>query len=166
MILSENYKAIISKEIHAAELRIEKQIGRRVRLRERTAREEMAEDETLMIDMLGLVAKALGMTMDDYFEGRYVEYVDLRTVAAILIREKYPLITYQSIASSMGLRNHTTVLNMLLRGRDKLYMKDTLFTNKYKKALYAVENWEKKKSYATGKDSDLRGRAVGSAGER
>lgn len=154
---------IIRREIEEAENRIEQQIGRRIRLKERSKKEELTADNGDMYVIMAVVAEALGMTMDDYSEGRQPKYVDLRTIATMFIKKEFPKTPLAKIAERFGLLDHTTIINHLQRGDRMLFTKDKEFCPKYKAAADAINN-RKKNNNAKREDSDMPGIEVGTDG--
>ena len=138
MILSENYKAIISKEIHAAELRISIAIGKYVHLK--LAEPEKATKEDMFV-LIGVIAAGLGKTMDDYYESSKREAVDMKALAVMFIRKHYSKTTLQELAHAIGLTNHASVINLLNRGADMLETGEEVFCEKYTAAAAAIDNW-------------------------
>lgn len=94
--------------------------------------------------MLQIIAGALNMSIacfQDRTRNRNV--VEMRFLAALLLRRFYPGITLKQIALLFGGQDHTSVMNALIRANDLLDIHDTLFTSKYNKALNTINQWLK-----------------------
>lgn len=139
MTLEANDKHAITSIIRAAEMNILLQTGINLKL-EWVAAKPIMEDVQVM---MGVIAKSLGMTMDDYFGNRSRANVDLRTITVLFIRENYPSMILKDIGRHIGGLDHTTVIHMQNRGLDYLKTKEETFCEKYNKAVIAVERWVK-----------------------
>jgi chromosomal replication initiation ATPase DnaA len=94
--------------------------------------------------MLEVIAAASHMQYD-YFKTktRKREIVELRFMAALLLRKYYPNITLKEIARLYGGQDHTSVMNGLARANELLDINDPVFTYKYQNAVYAINRWIK-----------------------
>ncbi len=133
----ENQKEIIEAIIRAAEITISQVVNMDVRLIMRTE----AEPRGTVEEMLAVVAQALGMTMDDYYEGRKREYVDLRCLAAVFIHRYYSHLPMKRTGTLLGKMDHTTIINYRQRAKQYLYIQDEQFCKKYNDTLKAVKAW-------------------------
>jgi chromosomal replication initiation ATPase DnaA len=92
--------------------------------------------------MLHVVAIALGRDPAEYrSKARRRETVDLRFIAALLLRLHYPGITLAQIGGFFGGQDHSSVINGIARAGNLLCARDEKFTNKYNKALKSVKIW-------------------------
>lgn len=95
--------------------------------------------------MLKVVAAALGMDTACYkVKSREREFVDLRFIAASLLRCFFPGITLHEITVLFGGQDHTSIMNGLSRAAMLLASGDEKFTNKYENALKSVNKWIRK----------------------
>jgi Bacterial dnaA protein helix-turn-helix len=89
-----------------------------------------------------VVANALGFTMDEFkTHSRRRQFVDLRHIAAFLIRQYYPELTLEQIGPIVGHRDHTTTMNSIKVCRKFIDQKDPTFLPKYEQCLNAVTQW-------------------------
>jgi chromosomal replication initiation ATPase DnaA len=94
--------------------------------------------------MMAIIAATMNMHMFHYQErGRRREIVELRFVAARLLRAYYPAITLKQVALLFGGQDHTSVINALAKAGNLLDTNDLIFTRKYSNALCAVDLWLK-----------------------
>jgi len=92
--------------------------------------------------LLWVVAQALKMSPENYYiKNRKREIVELRFVAALLLRRYFPAITLKQIALLFGGQDHTSVMNALTRAQNLLYTQDPAFTNQYDHAYNKVHQW-------------------------
>ena len=95
--------------------------------------------------MLHIIAVALGMNPDSYRMKTKVRHiVELRFVAAILLRRNFPTMTLHQIATLFGGQDHSSIISGLARANDLIYTGDPRFLKKYNTALKAVDLWLKK----------------------
>ena len=95
--------------------------------------------------MLKVVALALGMDISCYkTKSRERDIVDLRFIAASLLRCFFPGITLHEITVLFGGQDHTSIMNGLSRAAMLLASGDDRFTDKYETALKAVNKWVRK----------------------
>jgi chromosomal replication initiation ATPase DnaA len=126
--------------IRVAEKQIEKQTGYYVTLMLAPSNNARKYPE----QMMRIIADALDTNLYYYqTKGRKREIVELRFVAALLLRNYYPTITLKQIAMLFGGQDHTSVINAIKKGRGLLHVKDELFSYKYDLATQAVDNWLK-----------------------
>ena len=92
--------------------------------------------------MLEVIAAASHLDYN-YFKTktRKREIVELRFLAALLLRKYYPNITLKEIARLYGGQDHTSVMNGLARANELLDINDPVFTYKYHNAVSAVNQW-------------------------
>lgn len=138
MTIPKPHRRTIACILRAAEVSISLQTGLDVKL---VAMESLYEMPAGIEVMLGIIAEALGMTMDDYYEGRKRQYVDLKCVAAMFIKKHYPEVSLEKIGELLGGLDHSSVLYSIRRGNDYLLTTESRFGTKYKLALNAVEKW-------------------------
>lgn len=94
------------------------------------------------VDMLAVIAEALGMCYEDYAAvTREVEFVELRRIAVMCLWEYYKNLTYKQIATLVGGCEHTTIIHHIKKAQDMLQTKDIAFTTKYNKAIEAAALW-------------------------
>ena len=92
--------------------------------------------------MLTIIALALDMSPACYkMKTRVRSIVELRFIAALLIRCNFPHVTLHQVASYFGGQDHTSVMNALTRGYDLIYSGDQRFIKKYNTALQSVNTW-------------------------
>jgi chromosomal replication initiation ATPase DnaA len=95
--------------------------------------------------MLKIVAISLGMNPDCYkMKTRVRNIVELRFIAAMLLRMNFPEITLIQIASLFGGQDHSSVISGLTRGYNLIYTGDLRFMTKYNTAQKAVNVWLRK----------------------
>ena len=95
--------------------------------------------------LLAVVAGALGMDYSLYTtRSRARNIVDLRFIAAYLLRNYFPAITLQQITVLFGGQDHTSIINGLARASMLLSIEDPRFTSKYQTALKSVNQWLRK----------------------
>jgi chromosomal replication initiator protein len=92
--------------------------------------------------MLCVVARALGLLPDVFREkNRNRKVVEVRFVAALLLRYYYPTITLKQIGLLFGGQDHTSIINAISRGQNLLYTSDLVFTAQYNNAQNTVNQW-------------------------
>ena len=140
MIVNADNRQAIDCILRGAELAIMLQTGMDVELVPNHKRREMPGE---VQELMGVIAKSLEQTMDDYFGGNQRRYVDLRCIATMFIRKYYPNMTLKIIGEYMGGQDHTTVLHSGQRAAALLETNEYVFTKKYGIALKAVIEWIK-----------------------
>lgn len=121
-----------------AERSIEKKTGMRVSLIAHTDHRFARTPERMM----NIIAATLDMNADTYMvKSRKREIVELRFLAAYLLRSYFPTITLQQISMLFGGQDHTSIMNGLVRARTLLEINDEIFSHKYLLALAAVNQW-------------------------
>lgn len=135
MILDGTQQHVVSSVIRAAEVNILLQTGMEIKLGVQT-KLRAAKDEVYVL--MGLVARALGMTMDDYFGGKRRRYADLRCLACIFIKKYYPETPLKLIAKAIGQADHTSVLYYQERAENYLHTKEEVFVKKYETVVKAI----------------------------
>lgn len=131
-------RKIAAKHIHAAEIRIMRETGMHLTLQ--VAQKKRAEKDDMYV-LMGVVAEALGMNIDDYFEGRKKELVDLRCLATIFLQRYYPETPLMTFAKAYGLNDHSTIINYNTRAARLLETNDEDFSQKYDLVVEAIDNW-------------------------
>ena len=97
--------------------------------------------------MLQIVAGALNMDITSYKKKtRERDYVDLRFIAAFLLRSFFPGVTLQNITVFFGGQDHTSIINGLARAGMLIATGDARFTAKYEAALRSVNKWLRKEA--------------------
>ena len=92
--------------------------------------------------MLRVVAIALDMSPDFYkMKTRQRDVVELRFIAAMLLRSNFPKITLHQVAALFGGQDHTSVMSGLSRAYDLIYTGDQRFIKKYNTAAQSVNLW-------------------------
>jgi chromosomal replication initiation ATPase DnaA len=92
--------------------------------------------------MLRVVARSLNTSPEVFQEkNRKRQVVEVRFVAALLLRYYYPTITLKQIGLLFGGQDHTSIMNALTRAQNLLYTNDVVFTAQYKHALNTVNQW-------------------------
>ncbi len=95
-------------------------------------------------EMLHVIALALGMHPDCYrMKTKARHIVELRFVAAVLLRRNYPTMTLHQIATLFGGQDHSSIISGLARANDLIYTGDPRFVMKYNNALKSVDLWLK-----------------------
>jgi chromosomal replication initiation ATPase DnaA len=101
-------------------------------------------DEQTPEEMLRVIAIALGMNSDAYkLKTRERHIVELRFIAALLMRRNFPKMTLHQIATLFGGQDHTSIINGVARANDLIYIGDPRFVKKYNTALQSVNLWLK-----------------------
>ena len=132
-------RLLISGVLRGAELSIAMLTGREVTLVEMPKQPDMPGE---VQEMLGVIALALEMTMDDYFEvNRKRAYVDLRCMAALFINRYYSYISLGKTGGLVGGLDHTSIINYRTRARNMMQTGEVVFMRKYLIVLKAVELW-------------------------
>ena len=97
--------------------------------------------------MLSVIAAALNMDVACYKKKtRERDFVDLRFIAAYLLRSYFPRLTLHNITVYFGGQDHTSIINGLTRANMLITAGDTRFTEKYEKALKSVNKWLRKEA--------------------
>jgi chromosomal replication initiation ATPase DnaA len=92
--------------------------------------------------MMQKIASVLHMSPECYVvKMRQRDIVDLRFIAAHLLRRYFPGITLNDIALYFGGRDHTTIINALRKTNDLLQTNDLCFTTKYYHVIRALNEW-------------------------
>ena len=92
--------------------------------------------------MLHVIAVALDMSPGCFtLRTRARNIVEMRFIAAVLLRSNFPKITLQQIAAFFGGQDHTSVLSGLARAYNLIHTGDYRFLTKYNKALQSVNIW-------------------------
>lgn len=92
--------------------------------------------------MLQVIARSLNASPDVFRErNRSRRVVEVRFVAALLLRYYYPTITLKQIALLFGGQDHTSVMNAISKGQNLLYTSDVIFTTQYNHAQKTVNQW-------------------------
>ena len=95
--------------------------------------------------MLTVIANALNMDVACYkHRSRKRNYVELRFIAAYLLRKFFPNLTLADITILFGGMNHTTIINGIERVAELIATNNELFTAKYETALNSVNIWLRK----------------------
>ena len=95
--------------------------------------------------MMQVIAIALDMHTGYYKKrSRARDVVELRFIAAQLMRVYFPYITLQQIASLFGGQDHTSIINGIARAHSLIYIGDAGFTRKHDLAVKAVNLWLEK----------------------
>ena len=101
-------------------------------------------DDTLKTPekMLKVIAIALDMNPVCYrMKTRIRSIVELRFIAAVLLRSNFPKITLHQVAALFGGQDHTSVISGLSRAYDLITTGDPRFLKKYNTALKSVNVW-------------------------
>lgn len=94
--------------------------------------------------MLNVIALALDMDPKSYrMKKREREIVELRFIAAMLLRNNFSDLTLSQIAALFGGQDHSSVINGLARAYNLIHTGDLHFIHKYNTALNAVSRWLK-----------------------
>ena len=94
--------------------------------------------------MLHLVANTLHLGYENFMaKTRKREIVEMRFIAALLLRRFYPQVTLKQIGSFFGGQDHTSVINGISRAYNLLETNDIIFCTKYNNALNTVNLWLK-----------------------
>jgi len=95
-------------------------------------------------EMLHIIALALDMNTNCYtMKTKARHIVELRFIAALLLRRNYPTMTLHQIATLFGGQDHTSIINGVARANDLIYIGDPRFVKKYNTALQSVNLWLK-----------------------
>jgi chromosomal replication initiation ATPase DnaA len=95
---------------------------------------------------LNIIAASMGMHPDCFkIKGRSRDVVELRFLAALLLRRYFPDIRLKQIAALFGGQDHTSVMNALTRANDLLYINDLAFTTKYNNTIKTINQWIKER---------------------
>ena len=95
--------------------------------------------------MLKVIAASMNMDYTMYTaKSRARNIVDLRFIAAYLLRHYFPTITLQQITVLFGGQDHTSIINGLARAAMLISAGDPRFTEKYQSALKSVNQWLRK----------------------
>ena len=94
--------------------------------------------------MMHVIALALDMSPEAYrMKTRIRNIVEMRFLAAALMRQNYPWLTLQQIAKLFGGQDHTSILSGLARVNALIETGDERFLKKYNTALKSVNRWLK-----------------------
>ena len=99
-------------------------------------KEEMLKAVDVLLDK---VSVAVGMDKEQWMRFRNPENVDIKRICAMLIRERWPLVTLVEIGEKLH-KHYSTVLLLLRRGNDLMSVKDELFLERYNHILKIVDN--------------------------
>lgn len=89
---------------------------------------------------LGIIAHTMGMKPDDYaVKNRSQDYVHLRMIAELYLRQNHNDIRLCDMASFFGYNDHSTVVNLHASALSKL-KRNRDFREKYNRAISAVTN--------------------------
>jgi len=93
-------------------------------------------------EMLKVIAAALSMDPAAYsLKTRIREVVELRFIAALLLRMHFPKCTLAQIAVLFGGQDHSSILSGLARAYGLIASGDAQFTNKYNTVVEKVNTW-------------------------
>ena len=96
-------------------------------------------------EMLEVIAGALGMSPDCYrMKTRRRDIVEMRFIAALLLRMHFPRFTLTQIAMLFGGQDHSSILSGIARAHSLIYTGDASFIQKYNTVLKAVNTWLRK----------------------
>lgn len=138
VLLNDEQKLMVNNIIRAAEVNIMLQTGIDVELA--VELHKRATKDNIYV-MMGIVAKALGMTMDDYFMSRQRPYTDLKCLACVFVRLHYPKTPLKELAEAVNLHDHTAVMYYQDRAKYYLQTNETVFVKKYEIVLKAITKW-------------------------
>jgi len=94
--------------------------------------------------MMHVIALALDMSPEAYrMKTRIRTIVEMRHLAALLMRQNYPGITLQQIARLFGGQDHTSILSGMARAQNLIATGDQRFIKKYNTVLNSVNRWLK-----------------------
>lgn len=113
-----------------------------------------AECSDVWNEFLRVISDALGMDFELYRTKTRMKYaVYMRHIAAFLLREYYPKLSYPYIAKMFD-KDHTTVVHGVQTCKNLLDAKDTAMVSMYNAANEAVKKWRDNKtnSYAQHKN--------------
>ncbi len=97
--------------------------------------------------LLRIIAASLGMDYNCYrLKSRERSIVDLRFIAAYLLRNYFPGITLHQITLYFGGQDHTSIMNGLARAEMLLATGDERFIKKYETVLKSVNKWLRKET--------------------
>lgn len=136
MITKEN-KLAVQNIVAIAEQAIYKQLGIEVRLEATLQRRAAACAEVAAL--MGRIAAALHMTMDDYYGGRHRRNADLRCITCYIIKLLHPETTLTQTGDAMGI-DHTAVLYHLRRAHAYIQTKEPQFLEKYQTVINSLEH--------------------------
>ena len=95
--------------------------------------------------LLHVVAMSLNMGSDCYrLRTRKRDIVELRFIAAMLMRMNFPNVTLQQIAGYFGGQDHSSILSGLTRAQDLIYTGELRFLTKYNAVFKSVNLWLRK----------------------
>ncbi len=95
-------------------------------------------------EMLRVIAVALGMSTDSYTNKSKERYiVELRFIAAVLLRRNFPKMTLHQIGTLFGGQDHTSIISAVARAHDLIHIGDPRFVAKYNAASQSVNLWLK-----------------------
>lgn len=127
-----------------------------IRSAEETIKTETGMNVTLLIcpnetrkspeQMLRIIAATLGMDYEDFkTRSRRRVIVDMRFIAALLLRKNYEELTLKDIGSYFGGQDHSSIIHALERAQYMLRMKEPIFLKKYITVLNTITQWLKEK---------------------
>ena len=92
--------------------------------------------------MLDIVAMTLNISTGCYkMKTRTRDVVELRFIAALLLRMHFPRFTLTQIAALFGGQDHSSVLSGIARAHSLIYSGDKGFITKYEEVLKTVNSW-------------------------
>jgi len=92
--------------------------------------------------MLQVIAIALNMSPDCYaMKSRIRNIVELRFIAALLLRSYFPKITLHQVAILFGGQDHSSIISGVARAHNLIYTGDERFIAKYNTVLKSVNLW-------------------------
>lgn len=93
-------------------------------------------------EMLNVIAAALNENPEGFqYKSKKQELVDMRFIAANLLKKIFPRITLTEIGELFGGQDHSTIVNSLQQATTLIDNKDTEFCYKYNIASAAVQEW-------------------------
>lgn len=134
-------KLIIRQVVAEARAEILRQIGKHVDVVAKFTEKKGSE---ALCELMGKIAAALGLTMDDYYEGRQKEYVDLRTLATWAIINTSPGTELRAIGALMY-KDHSTIIHLQKRHKAYIETEEAGYMQKFLTIKKVVEQWEQEK---------------------
>lgn len=106
-----------------------------------------SKEDKSPVEMLHVIAEALGMEYSDYFiQTSKPRIVELKRVSICLLWELYHAITYERIAEVVGnYMDHSTVMHHVQKAQDYIKIGDEMFCTMYKTAHKAASEWLKER---------------------
>ena len=87
------------------------------------------------------IAKGVGMEYNDLLISyRGQDYVRLRQITCLILRDTFPLLTLVQLGRITGYREHTAVMHSLFMARKRIFTKEKFFCETYNQALKVAEN--------------------------